>query len=144
MTKIWLDPDNSCGYSRAVPIIRSLLVLITTTCLLAALTGIASARHLVDSYCSPTGDYCTGIFREGGRIKFRFSTFSFRSYKLCVKPPREARECKSFKLVRTSGSLYGSKIDFGHVFSSQRNGRYAVSWHSEGFRIGPTLHFSKG
>ncbi len=111
--------------------------------MLAASVSSASAAHRIDSYCSPTGDYCTGIFREGGRVKFRIDTFSFRSYKLCVKPPRELSECRSFALARKTGGLYGSKIDFGRVFSSHRNGRYAVSWHSEGFRIGPTLHFSK-
>jgi hypothetical protein len=125
---------------------RRLLVLFSVVAvLLVASAGPASAAHVIDSYCSPTGDFCTGVFREGGRIKFKIDTFSFRgTYKLCVKPPREPRECKSFNLVRKSGGIYGSKIDFGRAFSSHRNGRYAVSWHTEGFRIGKTLHFSKG
>jgi hypothetical protein len=34
----------------------------------------ASARS---SYCSPSGDYCQGAFKERGRLILRFSTFSF-------------------------------------------------------------------
>jgi hypothetical protein len=30
---------------------------------------------------------------------------------------------------------------FRRHYSHFRHGRYAVSWHSEGFRIGSTLHF---
>jgi hypothetical protein len=51
-------------------------------------------------------------------------------------------ECKSSDLVRKGSGLFGSS-DFGRVFSSHRNGRYAVSWHYEGNRLGPVLHFSK-
>ena len=116
------------GYSRAVPLVRPLIVLIAALSLFAAFAGIASANKAVDSYCSPTGDWCQGVFREGGHIKFRIDTFSFRGpYKLCVKPPKEPRECRTFKLVHKSGGIYGSKIDFARNFSHRRNGRYAVS-----------------
>ncbi len=142
--EVELEEDRLRGYSRAVPLVRPLIVLIAALSLFAAFAGIASANKAVDSYCSPTGDWCQGVFREGGHIKFRIDTFSFRGpYKLCVKPPKEPRECRTFKLVHKSGGIYGSKIDFARNFSHRRNGRYAVSWHQEGFHIGPKLHFSK-
>ena len=78
--------------------------------------------------------------------KFRIDTFASRGpYKLCVKPPKEPRQRRTFKLLHKSGGIYGSKIDFARNSSPRgENGRYAVSWHQEGFHIGPKLHFSKG
>ena len=38
-------------------------------------------------------------------------------HKLCLKPPRAQRECKTFHFVRKTGGLHGSRIDFGRTFS---------------------------
>jgi hypothetical protein len=40
--------------------------------------------------------------------------------------------------------IYASRIDFARSFNSFPRGRYAVSWHYEGFRVGHVLHFRKG
>ncbi len=98
----------------------------------------------IDSYCSPTGDYCTAITRQHGRVKLIVRTFSFRGrYQLCVKPPRHPRDCDSFHLDRANHGIFASKIDFARHFPHRFSGRYAVSWHQSGFRLGPPLHFRK-
>jgi hypothetical protein len=122
---------------------KRLALILVATAALVAVAAPASAQAPIDSYCSPTGDYCTGIFREGGRIKLRISTFSFTgSYTLCVHPRRGPRECHSFKLARKAMGIYASRIDFDRQFSHTA-GRYGVSWHYSGNRLGPRLHFAK-
>jgi hypothetical protein len=50
--------------------------------------AVSARQHQVDSYCSLSGDYCTGVLRAGGRIKLLIRTFSFLGpYILCVRPP---------------------------------------------------------
>ena len=47
---------------------RWLLVLAVVGACLGAFAGPASAAHVIDAYCSPTGDYCTGVYRGTGRM----------------------------------------------------------------------------
>jgi hypothetical protein len=137
---------GSGGYSRAVSIRPLLLALSIALCLFGVLAGTASALQVKDSYCGPTGNYCTAILQQKGRIKFEIVAIvssPFRgSYKLCVEPPHEPRECRSFKFVSRKGGR-GGIIDFERNFSHRRSGRYAVTWHYKGSRIGSVLHFSK-
>jgi hypothetical protein len=122
---------------------RLAAVLFAASLLALVLVPAASAgQHQVDSYCSPSGDYCTGVIRADGRIKLLVRTFSFLGpYILCVRPPGEPRECNSYPLAELKFGIHASRVDFVRHYSHFRHGRYAVSWHSEGFRIGPTLHF---
>ena len=36
---------------------------------LSAVPGASARAKAIDSYCSPTGDYCTIVTRQNGRIK---------------------------------------------------------------------------
>lgn len=108
--------------------------------LFAAAPGSASAG-VVDSYCSPSGDYCTGILRENGRIKLSISTFSFTGeYKLTVKLPGVCRQVKTLRLRPKPHGIYSSSIDFRRSFSCDEPGRYAVTWRWRGIQLGPVLH----
>jgi hypothetical protein len=126
---------------------RLLVLVLVVAAFFAALASIASALEVRDSHCGHAGEYCTVIIQQKGRIKFEIVAIvasPFRgSYKLCVKPPREPRECRSFKFVSRKAAK-GSIVDFERNFSHRRSGRYAVSWHYKGHSIGKTLHFSKG
>src|SRR4051812_22564966 len=63
----------------------------------------AAQAGVVDSYCHPTGDYCTGALKQKRRIKLKIATFSFRgSYGLCVRTPRRRTFCHHFHLEATS------------------------------------------
>jgi hypothetical protein len=109
------------------------------------LPGPAVADRTLDSYCSPTGDYCTGIVKEGGGTKLRIDTFSLRGeYEVCVKPPRHPQECGSFRLRHKGHGLYGSRIDWIHQFEYWGKGRYTVRWRYEGNGLGRALHWSPG
>jgi hypothetical protein len=123
---------------------RTFLPLLAACACLLASPAPASAERVLDSYCSPSGDYCTVVVRSHGRIKLVLRTFSFRgSYELCVRPPGLSRECKSFRLFATRHGIYASRVDLARNFASSPRGRYAVSWRYEGFRVGRALHFRK-
>ncbi|HEU5063456.1 MAG TPA: hypothetical protein VFT79_09940 [Solirubrobacterales bacterium] len=101
----------------------------------------SASAGVVDSYCSPTGDYCTGILREGGRVKLSISTFSFTgAYELTVKLPGVCRQTKTFRLRSKPHGIYSSRIDFARNFSCDGPGRYAVTWSWQGSQLGPALH----
>ena len=58
-----------------------------------------AAPKIVDSYCSPTGDFCQSVVRKDGRLRANISTFSFSGiYRLCVRAPGTAWNCKTFSL----------------------------------------------
>jgi len=66
----------------------------------------AAQASVVDSYCHPTGDYCTGVLKQKQRIKLKIATFSFRgSYGLCVRTPRRRTFCHHFHLQHR-GDIY--------------------------------------
>ena len=123
----------------------ALAVLAALALIICSLPSATLARTVLDSYCSPTGDYCTGAFREQGRIKLSISTFSFTGeYQLCIDPPtgRDIRDCKSFELRTKPNGVYSSRIDFARNFSGWGRGRYGVSWLLMGSRLGPLLRFN--
>ena len=102
----------------------------------------ASAGHQLDSYCSPTGDYCTGVFASRGSVSTILRTFSFRGdYELCVRAPRESFDCRTFTLRGKAHGIYEGRVGLAGQFGPLRRGRYAVRWRSGGYAIGPTLHF---
>jgi hypothetical protein len=103
---------------------------------LAALAVPAAASgKIVASYCSPeTGDYCVAIKRDNGHVYFDVGTFSFRSYTLCVTPPKGRGECKSFKLRRSQG-WYRSIVRWDRQFTNRGPGSYRVRWKVSGSTI---------
>jgi hypothetical protein len=110
------------------------------------LTGTAEAStKTVDAYCSPSGDFCQGIFREDGRIKLRMSQFPFRGkYQLCVKPPRKSQSCNRFRWRKKKLGLFRGGVDFARHYPSKQKGRYKVTWRVSGSKVGKTLKFRKG
>ena len=111
--------------------------------ILGAGENSAARTKAVDSYCSSSGDLCTSILRVDGRIKLDIRQFPLRGeYGLCVKPANRQPVCKSFEFDR-DGPVFESRVDFARNFPHQWPGRYTVSWHAQGSRIGPRLHFLK-
>lgn len=106
--------------------------------------GAGATLRPIDSHCSPSGDFCQGIFRKDERIKFDMAQFPFRGkYQLCVKPPRQKRSCGKFKWHRKTGSLFRSRVDFARNFPSKGRGLYRVTWRVDGTKVGKTLRFRK-
>jgi hypothetical protein len=107
------------------------------------ITAEASTKT-IDSYCSPSGDFCQGVFREGGRIKLKMSQFPLRGkYQLCVKPPRQAQSCNKFRWRKKKMGVYRSGVDFATYYPSKQKGLYKVRWRSSGSKIGKTMRFRK-
>ena len=122
----------------------TVLALVSAAALVAApLAGGSPAgagkRSVVDSYCSPTGDYCTGITIRRQRVKFEIGTFAFRGeYQLCVRAG-SGKDCEFFRLERDH-DVYTDKIDWARHFPSGP-GHYKVAWKKFGHRLGPQLGF---
>jgi hypothetical protein len=110
-----------------------------------ALPATASADRPLDSYCSPTGDYCTGVFASQGSTSAILRTFSFRgAYELCLRPPGERFDCRTFTLRAKAHGIYEGRVGLARQFGPLSRSRYAVRWTSSGYAIGPTLHFHIG
>jgi hypothetical protein len=113
--------------------------------LLAAVTGAllaAAPAEAKTSYCSPTGDYCMSVARIKGVRYLRFSTFSVRGIlKICVRDPKNARVCHSFRL-RKSGDLYSAKVIWKRRYPNRGAGTYRVSFFIHGTRLGAVLSFT--
>ena len=107
-------------------------------------SGSASAtKPPIDSYCSPTGDYCQGLFRQDG-VRAKLSTFSFRgTYGICVRSRSTGRDCEDFRLRRRRDGIYHGSVGLARHFDIRPHGRYAVTWTYAGSRIGKKLHFTK-
>ena len=119
----------------------TVIALVMAAALVAAplSLGDAQKRSVVDSYCSPTGDYCTGITIRRQRVKFEIGTFAFRGrYELCVRAGSR-KDCEFFRLERDH-DVYTDKIDWARHFPSAP-GEYKVAWKKFGHRLGPQLGF---
>ena len=121
-----------------------LATLITFGLAAAPATGSVNERRAVlDSYCSPTGDYCLGISKRNGGVKFEISSAAFSgTYKLCVRGPSE-RTCRNFKLS-SSGGQYSDRVDWERKFGIQGSGTYSAVWKLNGTKLGKTLRFQYG
>ena len=104
----------------------------------------AQASKVINSYCSPSGDFCQYILRSDGKIKLEMRQFPLRgNYKLCVKPPGRGYTCKSFRWKK-SGPIFKSTVTLARHFPSKGSGRYKVQWKTaDGFKLGKTLSFRK-
>ncbi len=110
------------------------------TVALAALVLVAPAGAK-ESYCSPTGDYCTSVAKLKGVRYLRVGTFSFTGrVKICVKDPTAARVCHSFRLTR-SGSMYQVKLIWKRHYPNRGAGTYAVTFFYGTTKLGPALDF---
>ncbi len=79
-------------------------------------------------------------------LKLVIRTFSFTEpYDLCVDPPGgHARECNTYPLKAVKHGIFASRIDFARNYFHAADGRYTVTWHAFGNRLGKALHFSRG
>jgi hypothetical protein len=107
------------------------------------LPATASAGHPLDSNCSPTGDFCTGVFASHGSISAVLRTFSFRGdYELCIRPPGDRFDCRTFTLRSKVNGIYEGRVGLARQFGPLRGGRYAIRWVASGNPIGRVLHFT--
>lgn len=117
------------------------IALLALLVLLAAL-ATATAAEARTSYCSPSGDYCTGISKRNGKLVLRIGTFSFSgSYRLCVRAPDGMATCKRFRLFKTKGGIYASTKGWRANFPDRGKGVYRVRWQKSGSNLGPRLSF---
>ena len=109
-----------------------------------ALTLSPAAAQARSSYCSPSGDYCTGVLKKNGQVLLRISTFSFSGkYRLCVRAPSGRATCKSFTLTKTKMGIFASTKSWSKHFPSGGKGTYRVRWQKFGSNLGPRLSFSR-
>lgn len=130
---------------------RSLLVLCLCLAAISAFPLAAQAgapSRVLDSYCSPSGDYCTSIARSAkGKIVLGLRSFAFTDkYKLCVEAPvrQQPRECGYFWTVDRGNGLYVSNVVMRDHFFFKGAGRYRITWwYGDGNRLGKPLSFVK-
>lgn len=122
-----------------------LSLLLATAVSLTVLPAASAASSVVDSYCSPTGDYCTQIVKKAdGSIVFGIRAFAnyFGQAKACVK--KETRVCRSTSPRKDNG-LYFWNIRRQGNYPNEGPGEYKVRWRdSGGNAIGPALYFRRG
>lgn len=112
---------------------------------IAAVCVLAPSAAAQTSYCSPSGDLCTGIVRPGDGAILRIATFAHRGrYRLCVTAPDGSRTCRRFRLRRISGDLHGSRVRWRRHFPHEGPGLYRVRWQQSGGNLGPRLRFRVG
>ncbi len=106
----------------------------------------ASERETLDSYCSPSGDYCTAVKVKKDRLRFEVRAFApyFAEYKVCVKGPGGGRECAESQLHEAAGNKFKDSIDYLKHFTAEGPGDYKVVWKIPGSRLGDPLFFSAG
>lgn len=125
---------------------RSLLV--TALALALSAVGVvpgSAATRVLDSYCSPTGDYCTLVVKKDGTIVFKVRAFGdyFGTVKTCVT--KETRTCRSRTAREGAHGIFVWSIRWQGNYPREGAGRYTVRWLDEGGdRIGPKLHFRRG
>ncbi len=106
---------------------------------------VTSADASVDSYCSPTGDFCQSVSRKGsGDLDFKITTFSFRgSVDVCVRKRGRGRICQQRRLKPIGHGLFQASARLGRNWPNLGRGTYFVSWYSGGSRIGHILSFRR-
>ena len=115
--------------------------LLPLSLLLLVLAAPASAEAR-NSYCSPTGDYCTSVTNRAGSHVLRLATFSFRGrVRVCVEPPRGAGTCKRFLIRKGKAGIYVSSVRWEAHFPDRGPGTYRVRWRKFGSTLGPALAF---
>jgi len=119
---------------------------VAVICLFGGVTvGTASAAPKpIATYCSPTGDYCQGIFRQSGGLRAKISSFAFSGrYEICLTNRTYGRQCNRFRLRKDSLGIYQGSVGLAKQFRFQAKGRYSVVWRLSGSRVGKKLSFRK-
>jgi hypothetical protein len=120
-------------------------VVIAAVVSLTAVPAASAVSRVVDSYCSPSGDYCTQIVKKAdGTVVFSIRAFAnyFGRATACVK--KETRVCHS-TAPRKGDHLYFWNIRWQGNYPKEGPGDYKVRWRdSGGSSIGPALYFRRG
>lgn len=111
--------------------------------LLAALAAPAAAEARSD-YCSASGDVCYAAAKRGSAVSLDLALAAkyFRTFRVCVTPPRGRSSCERFG-VRRSGSIYGRSVSWNSNFPNRGSGTYRVNWHGPDGRLGPSVSFRR-
>jgi hypothetical protein len=125
---------------------RSLLVTVLALTLSSAgMVTAGAATRVLDSYCSPSGDYCTLVVKKDGTIVLKIRAFAdyFGTVKTCVT--KETRVCRNRSAREGAHGIHTWSIRWQGNYPREGSGRYTVRWLDEsGERIGPKLHFRRG
>ena len=118
-----------------------MLVLVLATVALPPPSAEA-APVPVETYCSPSGDICFGIFRRSGAIFLDLTAAAkyFPRYTLCVRPPQGAVTCRRFPIRSSGHGAFISSVRWHTSFPARGAGPYRVTWRLQK-PLGPTLVF---
>ncbi len=130
----------SFGQTEAV---RRCLLIAVAVALLTAAPGTAAKQIRIQSYCSPSGDVCYGVFQKAGNYQFKLTLAAkyFGRYRICVLPLGQTKTCKSFPVKKT-GAQWGGTVVWQRNFPVRGPRRYKVSWLQGTHRLGPALSFN--
>lgn len=104
--------------------------------------GAQGNEKAVDTYCSPTGDYCTEITRQGSKFFFKLVTFAHRGKaKFCVRPKGGRKTCNKAKLRDDGDDVFLARINWNRNYPSKGKARRKVTIFARDGRLGPALRF---
>ena len=124
---------------------RLLAFAVSLTILVGAAGPARAAVKVVDSYCAPTGDFCTLIAKKAdGTLVFRLRTFPklFKAVDVCVT--KQTRVCDATRLDK-GPHIWVFHIRWQGRYPREGAGRYKVRWllSQSGDRLGPALYFRR-
>ena len=102
------------------------LIALAVILTLALATTAGAKPQSLDSYCSPTGDFCQEItLNKSGIVKFALPTFSFSGeYTICVKGSN-GQALRGFRARVQRGDTYSDKVNWQRNFPDE-SGTYKV------------------
>ncbi|MBS1879200.1 MAG: hypothetical protein JST31_06790 [Actinobacteria bacterium] len=124
---------------------RCLSILALAVAAAALAPASASAERALDSYCSPSGDFCIAIAGSKRQPEFVLRSFAFAGqYKLCLKSPSHDRECGWWRLKKGRHGVYASRVSIADSFFLTEPGHYRVSAFYAEQQLGRGLDFDHG
>lgn len=105
----------------------------------------ASAGRSLDSYCSPTGDYCISVLGPKAKPSFVLRSSALTGqYKLCVKQAGYERQCGWWQLKSVGHGVRASRVAIADHFFLVGAGDYTFSAFYGNHQLGRGLHFTRG
>jgi len=120
--------------------------LVAALSLVAVPATGATGSHVVDSYCSPSGDYCTQVVKKAdGTIVFGIRAFADYFGKATACVTKVTRVCHSTTARKDTHGLYLWNIRWQGNYPKEGPGQYKVRWsYAGGSPIGEALYFDRG
>jgi hypothetical protein len=97
-------------------------------------------------YCSPSGDVCFGLIEGGAppiRLGLTLAGRFFVRYRLCVRAPGGAVDCRRFRVRRAAAGTFQSRVRWHRRFPDHGPGVYRVRWLHAGSALGPPITFGR-